>query len=123
MTAVAVISIMNVACSSQDTTAKDVADETEEFVEDQSENLSEKMEAKKEKIDEKLSSLKEKVNPSEDDRKAISFLEEKKSQLNNWIQKSNKEVTDEANDAMSDMQDGFNDFSEEIDEFLEKKDS
>lgn len=112
-----------VACDNKDTTAKDVVDQTEEFVEDQSENLSEKMEEKREKVNKKLAKLKEKADPTEDDKMAITFLEEKKSQLNDWLQKSNKEVTDEANDAMDDMQDGFNDLSEEIDEFFEKKDS
>jgi len=117
----AFLSMAFVACENQDTTAKDVVDESEEFVEDQSENLSEKMEDKMDKIDDKLDELKSKMEPTDDDKKAIEFLEEKKNQLADWMKDANDDVKDEANDAMKNMKDGFNDFSEEVDEFLKKQ--
>lgn len=119
--ALALISMINVACENQDTTAKDVVDESQEFVEDQSENLSEKMEAKMETIDEKLEELNNKTEQSDEDMKAIEFLNAKKEQLAGWMKDANMEVKDEANDAMKNMKDGFNDFSEEVDEFFEKQ--
>ena len=80
----AFLSMAFVACENQDTTAKDVVDESEEFVEDQSENLSEKMEDKIDKIDDKLDELKSKMEPTDDDKKAIETKQDKQAELKNF---------------------------------------